>query len=203
MKELGISMRINTLFTPQNINDYKEIADISKELGIPLKPATYSYPPVRLGKDCGNPRFTPEEAADYITLIDEYRFERDFYLSRAKKIAALPKGPNHNKVRCRAGRASYWITADGLMRPCGMMPEPDSRPLVEGFSEAWQNIRRATDAIRLPEECLSCKYNGICNVCAAMCMAENGDFAKLPQYVCRMTKRLYTRAEESVREYGD
>ena len=203
MKAQGISMRINTLFTPQNIGDYKEIADISKELGIPLKPATYSYPPVRLGKECQSQRFTPEEAAECISLIDEYRFEREFYLNRARRIVALPKGPDHNKVRCRAGRASYWITADGVMRPCGMMPEPDSYPLTEGFQRAWESIRTATELIRLPEECISCKYNGICNVCAAMCKAENGDFTKLPQYVCRMTKQLYTLAERSVRENGD
>ena len=198
MKNLGISMRLNTFFTPENIDDYKKIADISKELGIPMKPTTYAYPPIRLGQKKEELRFLPEKAAEYIFLIDEYRFDKDFFLERSKKLLALPDGPTENKVRCRAGRASFWITADGIMRPCGMMPEPDSKPLVDGFEKAWQDIRTKTEQIRLPEECLSCKYSGICNVCAAMCKAETDDFGKVPEYVCRMTKHLFKLAERSV-----
>lgn len=198
MKELGISMRFNTIFTPENISEYKKIADISKDMGIPLKPTTYTYPSVRIGSGNKDSRFSPETAAEYISLIDEYRFDKDFYLERAKKLLLLPEGPTENKVRCRAGRVSFWITADGIMRPCGMMPEPDSRPLEVGFEKAWQDIKSATEEIRLPEECLSCKYAGICNVCAAMCKAETDDFGKVPQYICRMTKKLFTLAERSV-----
>ena len=83
------------------------------------------------------------------------------------------------------------------MLPCGMMPEPATKPLEIGFKKAWQETMSATDAIRLPTECLSCKYAGICNVCAAMCKAETGDFGKTPHYICRMTKQLFTLAERS------
>lgn len=200
MKELGISVKFNTIFTSENISEYKKIADISKELLVPLKPTTYTYPSIRIGSGNTESRFTPEEAAEYISLIDEYRLDKDFYLERAKKMLMLPKGPTENKVRCRAGKSSYWITADGIMRPCGMMPEPDAKPLEVGFDKAWQSIKSATEEIRTPEECLSCKYSGICNVCAAMCKAETGDFGKKPQYICRMTKHLFTLAERSVCE---
>ena len=198
IKEMGISIKLNTVFTPENITEYKKIVDISKEYVIPLKPTTYTYPPIRLCKNNNDLRFTPEKAAEYINLIDEYRFDRDFYLEKIKKILSLPEGPKDNKVRCRAGKAAFWITADGIMRPCGMMPEPDSKPLEIGFEKAWQEIKSATEQIRLPEECLTCKYSGICNVCAAMCKAENNDFSKLPEYVCRMTKHLFTLAERSI-----
>ena len=199
MKELGISMRFNTIFTPQNISEHKKITDISKELLIPLKPSTYTYPSIRLDGENKDSRFSPEEAAEHIFAIDEYRFEKAFFTERAAKLTLLPKGPEENKVRCRAGRASYWITADGTMLPCGMMPSPSSKPLEIGLEKAWQNIRAATEQIRLPEECLTCKYAGICNVCAAMCKAETGDFSKMPHYICRMTKQLFTLAERSTR----
>lgn len=198
MKELGISIRFNTIFTPENISEYKKIADISKEMSIPLKPTTYTYPSVRIGSGNKDSRFTPEEAAEYISLIDEYRLDKDFYLGRAKKMLSLPEGSTENKVRCRAGKSSYWITADGIMRPCGMMPEPDAGPFEVGFEKAWQDIKAATEEIRTPEECLTCKYSGVCNVCAAMCKAETGDFGKTPTYICRMTKHLFTLAERSV-----
>ena len=195
MQKIGISLRLNTIFTPENISDYKKIVDISKELNIPLKPTTYAYPPVRLEKKNINFRFSPEMASEYIFHIDEYRLDMNLYKNRIDKLLALPKGPEENKVRCRAGRASYWITADGIMRPCGMLPEPDGRPLVDGFQKAWMDIKSATDVIRLPEECLTCKYAGICNVCAAMCKAETGEFNKVPKYICHMTKHLYSLAK--------
>ncbi len=198
MKSHGISVRINTIFTPENISDYKKIADIAKELQIPLKPSTYTYPSIRLDTSNKDSRFSPEEAAEYIALVEKYLYDKDFYLKKLNSILLLPPGPKENKVRCRAGRASFWITADGIMRPCGMMPTPDSRPIEIGFQKAWQNIKAETDKIRLPEECLSCKYAGICNVCAAMCKAETDDFGKTPQYICRMTKHLFTLAERSV-----
>ena len=193
-------MRFNTIFTPENIDEYKKIADISKQMAIPMMPSTYTYPPIRLGKENAVARFSPEEAARYLAIIDEYRFDRDFYIERQKKLLSLPSGPTENKVRCRAGRASFWITAEGIMRPCGMMPEPDTAPLKIGFDKAWQQIKAETDKIRLPEECLSCKYAGICSVCAAMCKAETGDFGKTPQYICRMTKQLFALAERSIGE---
>jgi radical SAM protein with 4Fe4S-binding SPASM domain len=203
MKELGISMRLNTIFTSENIADYKKIADFSKEMGIPLKPTTYAYPPIRLSGLNNDMRFSPETAAEHIANIDQYRFDKDFYYERLEKIVSLPEGHDNNKVHCRAGRASYWITAEGIMRPCGMMPEPDSYPLVNGFEKAWQIIKAETDSIRLPQECLNCKYAGVCNVCAAMCKAETGAFGKVPDYVCRMTKHLYKLAKRSISENGN
>ena len=195
MQNLGISLRFNTIFTPENIADYKQIIDISREFNSPLKPTTYSYPPIRLGEKNTDYRFSPEMASEHIFRIDEYRLDENLHKSRMDKILELPMGFGENRVCCRAGRASYWITADGIMRPCGMMPAPDSRPLVDGFQKAWTDIKSDTEKIRLPEECLTCKYAGICNVCAAMCKAETGEFNKVPHYICRMTEHLYLLAK--------
>lgn len=196
VKELGITVKFNSVFTPENISDFKKIADISKALNIPFKPTTYSYPPVRLG-EVNESRFIPETAAEYINSIDEYYLDDEYYRRKLEKILELKKGERDNRVHCRAGRASFWITADGIMRPCGMMPSPDSKPLEIGFKNAWEQTKTQTRQIRLPEECLSCKFSGICNVCAAMCIAETGEFNKVPEYICRMTKHLYALAEGS------
>ncbi len=198
MKDMGISICFNTIFTPDNISSYSRIIDISKDLSIPVKPTTYSYPPIRLNKKNSTSRFTPEEAAENLFAIDQYRFDIGHYYDRIKKVTLLPEGPKENKVRCRAGRASFWITADGIMRPCGMMPEPDSTPLIDGFDKAWNETKSKTEQIRLPLTCLSCKFSGICNVCAAMCKAETGEFNKTPYYICKMTEHLFTLAERIV-----
>ena len=45
-------------------------------------------------------------------------------------------------IRCRAGSTSFWMTWDGRMLPCGMMPRPEVYPLETGFKEAWQQLRQ-------------------------------------------------------------
>ncbi len=201
LNEISVPVRLNTVFTPENVDDCKKIIDISKELNVLLKPTAYSYPQIRLDKGSDtNGRFSPEEAAECMVNTDSYRFNKEEFIRRAERIVSLPEGFKENKVRCRAGRSTFWITADGIMRPCGMMPCPDAYPLKDGFNSAWQQTKKSTNEIRLPVECLSCKYSGICNICAAMCIAETGDFGKKPEYICRLTESIYRLTENSLKE---
>jgi len=96
-------------------------------------------------------------------------------------------------VRCRAGSSSFWMTWDGIMRPCGMMTTPEAKPLEIGFDAAWEQIRGSTAAIKTPGKCVSCDYKDLCGACAAVYYTETGRFDGVPEYVCR-------RAEEIVRQ---
>ena len=91
-------------------------------------------------------------------------------------------------VRCRAGRSCFWMTWDGKMMPCGMMPFPVAYPMEVGFDDAWNTIKQKTDAIQMPQECSVCKNRELCTVCAAVCITETGKFDKVPEYVCRQTE---------------
>ena len=75
-----------------------------------------------------------------------------------------------------------------------------------GFTEAWNKVRELAEAIRLPAECLSCPLRHICNVCAAVCYTETGEFGKLPEYACvlsRETARLTQIELERLMKNGD
>ena len=91
-------------------------------------------------------------------------------------------------VGCRAGSTSFWMTWDGRMLPCGMLPGPEQRPLELGFREAWQRLRQQTKELRMPPKCGSCKNRAVCQVCAAVCVTETGAFDQAPEYVCRLTE---------------
>lgn len=193
-KEAGLSVRLNSILTPENENDWKKIADIARVAELHLKPTAYSYPAVRADgtKETDKKRFTPEQAGEILYNIDKYRFNEDFYNKRAEKILNTSARDIGNKIRCRAGKSSYWITYEGKMLPCGMMNEPTESPLEADILTAFRNLREKTQLIRLPEECRSCEFSDICNVCAAMCKAETGEFNKKPEYICRMTKTIYS-----------
>jgi radical SAM protein with 4Fe4S-binding SPASM domain len=202
LKEGGVDVRINLSITPYNCGDLKKIWQISQELGVHVKAASYMYPPIRVNGQqfgCGN-RLSPEDAAACGVAWDKLRFTEEEMDHRAQAMHRLarteePDCPTEleNGVRCRAGSSAFWMTWDGKMMPCGMMPYPVAYPLEVGFADAWNQIMQETKAIRSPSKCASCSKKDVCSVCAAVCVTETGRFDAVPEYVCRMT-------EETVRQ---
>lgn len=134
--DAGITVKLNCSLTPDNAKDIDWIVDYAKACNTVLSVATYMFPPVRrdpsqIGK---NVRFSPEESARYMMRYlrrnrDEERFQG--YVKSILAGKAEPLGletdcidPVDGRIRCRAGRASFWVTWDGWLLPCGMMPEP-------------------------------------------------------------------------------
>jgi radical SAM protein with 4Fe4S-binding SPASM domain len=103
--------------------------------------------------------------------------------------------PIDGKVRCRAGKAAFWITWDGYMLPCGMMPEPKVDMYKVSFEDAWKQLTQKTENIRLSGICEKCSNRGICHSCAAMAYAETGGFQKVPIYLCEMMDAMKKIAE--------
>jgi len=216
LKGAGMAVKLNVLFGPSNVDDMDGIRRISEETGIPIKPTTYLYPPIRVSCDetGGNKaRFSAKEAAYYDFVCDKERFEHEMFV---KRTAALCRGiksevsdeecdgvPSEG-IACRAGRSSFWMTWDGKMMPCGMMVEPVTYPLRDGFDAAWKELRAKTEEILMPAECKNCSVRHACHVCAASTYAETGRFDGKPQYICDMVhervryyKDEYKRLEES------
>lgn len=205
LKKHGIEVRVNLSVTPYNCQDIEEIYKIVKEHQIHVKASSYMYPPVRLEKEIvgyGN-RLSPVESAKFSFLWDQLRFTENEFQARVEAMKSLVLLEQREctvdmegGVRCRAGSTSFWITWDGQMRPCGMMPGPNTYPLEQGFDEAWNIIREETKKIRQPEKCLACSKKDICGVCAAVCVAETGEFDKVPIYMCQRTEEIIRQTIE-------
>lgn len=196
LKEAGIDLRLNLSITQYNQQDLEKIFALSQELGVHVKASSYMYPSIRVngGRYGYGDRLSPLEAARCTVRWDQLRFEKDEFELRAKNMknyiavdepdcpADLDEG-----VACRAGSSAFWVTWDGRMLPCGMMPYPVAYPIETGFEVAWESIKRETAAIRMPSQCTSCPKRPICPVCAAVCITETGHFDKVPYYVCQQT----------------
>lgn len=197
LHEAGIQIRLNASLTPLNRADVPAIYAFGEELGIPVKGTAYMFPPTRIeGKPCENgySRFTPEEAAACTLEC------REQFLT-AEELAAgvkdLPRDPAEDcadgqgeKMRCRAGKTAFWITWDGRMLPCGMFPCEGIWLADTPFVQAWEATKTFVADITLPRECTDCPLRDQCPACAASCLAESGDTAVCPPYVCTMTKSL-------------
>ncbi len=193
LKQAGVDVRLNVSITPYNKQDVEEIHRISQELGVHVKASAYMYPPIRLDGDRSH-RLSAEEAGELTALWDKLRFTPEAFNKRAESMSRFvrteaPECPVEmdEGVSCRAGSSSIWLAWDGRMLPCGMMTDPQVRPLEIGFDAAWQQLRQLTRQIHTPVECANCAKRPICSVCAAVCVTETGRFDRVPQYVCQMT----------------
>lgn len=196
LKEAGIDVQINVSITPYNRDDLEQVWNLAQELGVPARASSYMYPPIRVHEGqygCGA-RLTAEEAAQCTVEWDLLRFSEEEFVRRAENMHAMEgvemgdcQADPDEGVSCRAGHSSFWLTWDGKLRPCGMMPYPEREPLEIGFGAAWDQIREETLRIRMPRECGVCPKREVCFVCAAVCITETGAFDQVPAYVCRQT----------------
>ena len=200
LKERNIPMALNCVVTKQNFDDLEEIYRIGREFDIPINSTSYCFPPVRK-EGIDNPdinRFTAKKAAiariklNWVDIADEDRFYKnissvlnDYSSSELKENRCLDEVGE--KVLCAAGRSNFWITWDGRMLPCGMIPNYSVDVLKNGFAESWKNIVAYTETIRLASDCANCEKNKICSPCAAKLMAETGSFSKKSDYLCEFT----------------
>ncbi len=208
LRETGVGVKLNVSLTQHNAADMEKIYKLAEELGAPLQVASYMFPPVRRDEAMTgrNDRFTPLEAAEYAVKWDRLRFSGEQLRARSEAMRrglSLPRedvcedSPGEG-VACRAGRSTFWIDWQGNMSPCGMMTGPRFSVPELGFDHAWEAVRTATEAIRLPAECVSCRYRHACHACAAMCQAEAGRFDGIPEYICEMTKEIVRLTIEEV-----
>ncbi len=200
LKKGGIDVRANLSITPYNVDDIEEIIKICNENNILIKASSYMYPPIRIGDgECDRfSRLTAEQSAAATLKWDLSRFTPEEFKLRAESMIKFGKRPDSDcpteldsGVSCRAGSTSFWVTYDGKMTPCGMMPTPVTEPMKTGFEEAWRTLTKATSEIRLPGKCAGCKFKEMCGVCAAICFSETGSFDKAPEYSCKQTEHLY------------
>ena len=199
LKEAGVDVRLNVSITPYNRHDLAAICHKAEELGVHVKLASYMYPSIRVngGRYGYGDRLSPAEAARASVEWDLLRFEPEVFAQRANAMheqslveesdcaADLDEG-----VGCRAGSTAFWMTWDGRMLPCGMMPYPVAHPMEVGFKQAWEQIRAETKALRMPTKCGNCPKRNACSVCAAVCVTETGRFDVVPEYVCAMTDEI-------------
>ena len=197
LKEAGILVKLNCSLTPDNVQDIEKMVAYAKERDIALQVATYMFPPVRKNPEqigC-NARFTPEEAAKaYFTYYRACYGERKFEsyvkaILKNKEPQNLPEDFTC-KMNCRAGKATFWITWDGWMTPCGMMTEPKVDMRKKHFADAWKEIVELSNEIKVSSACSTCEKKEICHACAAMAYAETGTFHEVPKYLCEIANAL-------------
>lgn len=204
LKEANVCVGINASFTEGNLADMDAVYSFAEKYEIPVRSTAYMYPPVRSAKegiadeDMNTVRFEAEKAGK----VRAWCLKNEKSPKEYARMAELARkgcfgqesqdecGRNGDeKMGCSAGRASFWVTWDGRMTPCGMMNAPVTYPFAQGFEKAWTELCAETEKIYLPQACAACSMRQSCVVCGAAAMAEGGgNPSRKPEYLCRMTE---------------
>lgn len=209
LKEAGLLVKLNFSATQYNRHDLKAVYDFAGEHGLPLQVATYMFPPVRACENgCYAPdRMTPEESALAQFEYDVMRFPpeelRERWQSQLNGIHVADPDADcqelpTERLHCRAGSSTFWLTWDGLVRPCGIMTYP-SEPVGHDFLRAWNAIRAAREDIMVPAKCTGCDIRHACDQCAAICHSETGSFTESPAYMCERSKAYLQLARQALK----
>lgn len=202
LRQAQIPLKLNCSLTPQNAADLEKIVAYSKEKQLILQVADYMFPPVRRDETMvgRNERFTPQEAAHYRMEAYRLQFGQEAYEAWLEKIrggSILPPGldescvdPMDGKIRCRAGKSSFWITWDGWLTPCGMMTRPRIDLHGRNFMEAWLELFGVCRELQTSGICAKCPDFELCHACAAMALAETGSHSEVPLYLCQVIGEL-------------
>lgn len=210
LKDAGIQVKLNCSLTPENAADLEKMIQYAKDRELVLQIAPYMFPPIRRNSEMTgvNERFTPEESARY--RLKSFRLQNGEerykeYLQQLCEESVFPTGldescvdPQDGRIRCRAGNASFWITWDGMMMPCGMVTVPQIDLYNNHFKDAWQQMADICSEMTLSGICRRCPDLEVCHACAAMAIAETGKVTGVPVYLCRTVRAMQAIAEEEM-----
>jgi radical SAM protein with 4Fe4S-binding SPASM domain len=200
----GITVMLKTTLIKDNVQDFKKLSEIAENLGTDFKIVNYISPrregcitspeEVRLG---------PAELAEYESFITNYFNEELKMEQNTQDVQSVPFNNDEltddveealvqnmdGPFSCVAGKASFAITCDGRMTPCGLMRAPASLPFKNGFSNAWKELQEMCAAIPVCKECKACDLREYCMSCPARLKNETGAYDKPAPYLCELAQR--------------
>jgi len=198
LKELGLSVQVNTTVTAHDRERLGEIHEMVRKLGADAW-HLFLLVPVGCGLELSeNAQLTPREYEAVLYWIEELRESEPIeiratcapHIQRIRlqrqamhpSPSPLPQG-ERDGVRgtrrgCLAGTGICFISHRGEVFPCGYLPVQAGDVRQQRFGEVWEQAPvfaelRAAD--RLHGKCGSCDYRVVCGGCRARAFGQTGD----------------------------
>lgn len=200
LKQAGVNVKLNFTATQYNAHDAEKIYEFAKNLELSIQSVTYMFPPARIGGEAE--RMSPEEAAKVhfncrMADMGQKKLKQHLEAKENRKTDPEPC-EGGEQIPCRAGRSTFWVTWDGKMAPCGMMSKPMFE--ISSFEDAWECIKKSRENIFLPLKCKTCELRNYCDMCAAIPLAEAGEFGIVPEYVCKKAAEYKKLCDEYLKK---
>lgn len=197
LKKYRIPIKFNTSITSYNVQDLEALIKYAEEMEVPIQAATYMFPPIRRNEKMvgQNDRLSPEDAALTRVKSEFLRVEPEWFLGQAERyrrfvpLDQLEEKPHQpQRMNCRAGNSSAWLSWEGNLTNCGMYNSVMVSLKEKSFSSAWKELTEQTAAITFQSFCSICPNQWLCHSCIAMVKNESGSIDGRPDYMCRMNE---------------
>ena len=196
LRDQGVDVKLAGSMTPANVHQVDELLGVAQELEVPLHMDPYMMPGVREREMPFNmqSRLLPEDAAaGCMRYVRKYMGAEMFQQFREQALAVadreITSAQEPCPVSCMAGRCSFTVNWQGMMRPCVIMSQPEVPVFEIGFQESWKLIRESFGKVRFSPKCSNCRLRHLCRTCAAASMLETGDYLGTPEYLCRYAEQ--------------
>lgn len=208
LKEAGIRVCLNTTFVRCNLKDMDAIINFAKEEKLPVRMAAYLFPPVRnrYANHADGIYLSAREQGiagayfDSKTMDPQKLQKRQYYIKEniaKNETFTLEEDEMICEVSsCMAGRGAFWVSWDGCMYPCGMLPDASMNLKETEFGSAWQKMGELARGILLPAECTNCRYKKVCPSCAAVSWSMNKAYDQVPEDLCKRTEAYVNKLLE-------
>jgi radical SAM protein with 4Fe4S-binding SPASM domain len=192
LKELNLSLQINSTLAKHNVNELSQMYNLAVSLGAD---AFHIFMLVPVG--CGV-EISPKQmlsAVEYEeALIWFYEKSKEnnielkatcaphyFRIALQKdKLLPVSKSALHQQTRgCLAGSGVFFVSYRGDVFPCGYLPIQCGNVRQQSLKNIWdksENFELLRDPNRLEGKCALCEFKKVCFGCRARAYADCGNF---------------------------
>ncbi len=190
LREAGFLVCLNATLTPDNAHELEAMTRFALDRGLVLRTTGYVMPPSRRGA-LENAYRLPSKAAGELSFRSQLLFNGEEEMKK-RAISQLAWEDCYHEteegISCLAGRSQFWISWNGKVLPCGMLPEIAADIANRSFREAWECINGAVRHLAASHECAKCPHRRICPSCAASRYCESGNVQMSSAYMCEFTE---------------
>lgn len=190
LRSAGILVCLNATLTPDNAHEVETLNDFAVSRGLVLRTTGYVIPPSRRGALENAYRLPPREAGE-LSFRSQLLYHGESTMKQRAMSQLIGEDCYHETeegITCLAGRSQFWITWNGNLLPCGMLPQISEKLSGDNFRDAWMKINHMVRHIPGCEDCTNCVHRKLCPSCAASRYCETGEVHKICSYMCDFTK---------------
>ena len=199
LQERELSFKLNYSVTRENAPELERVLALCRDIHIHCAINTYMLPATR-ERSCPyhwDARLSPEEAAHYShEVYRAHEGSAEAFLAYCRSAVSAvdesaqyfethPEAKRAERSGCLAGRCSFTLNWQGMLRPCVMLSAPQVDVFEQGFDAGWKQIVEGMDKLLLHEDCSVCPRRSLCDICPASALYETGSYSGKPDYLCR------------------
>ncbi len=176
-----IKVRLKSVLMKPNVAEFSQLRELAASYGLPFR-----IDPTVFGRFSGdksplNLRISPDDGAACEVKMDGFKDglkkEFDKTLLHSDKL-----------YNCGAGKSTFSVTEDGMLRPCLMVLDIEADLREYSFKDAWKQVSENIVSLKALEgdKCRVCDMRAICGYCPPMGKLSAFGEKKEKEYFCEL-----------------